>query len=228
MISNRSGCAGRLPQLIIIILVATLLAAGIFVAIPYIQGRPEHPQGTFEWMVEGNQVLIRMDPEQEVWLVPPEGVGQGTGGQTIVQLATATPNVLPTVQPPTTFQPVPTSPPPTLTVAPRRSCVTFTPYTVQAGDTLFSISRKFVTSIPLMASHGISSTSLVPGAVIDLPIGDPACCQAGWRPYAVEDGDTWFGIAQKCGTSVDVLLQGNGLTSGATLYMASVICVPQN
>ncbi len=105
-------------------------------------------------------------------------------------------------------------------------CVTFTGYTVQAGDTLYSISHKFVTSIPLMARHGISSTSLTPGAALSVPVGDPACCSGGWRPYVVEEGETWFSIAQSCGITTDALYQGNGVGAGAPLYMASVICVP--
>lgn len=229
MASNRSGCGARLPQFLIIIIVATLLAAGLFLAIPYLQGRPEFPRGTYELLVEGNIVRVAMDPEQEVYLVPIEGVDLGTGGQ-LLPLATATPAVLPTAGPPvgpTVTAPVlPTAAPPTVTPIPRNGCVTFTSYTVQPGDTLYSISRKFVTSIQLMAKHGISSSSLIPGAVLSVPVGDPSCCAGGWQPYVVMDGDTWFGIASFNGVTTDALLQGNGLTAGATLYLASVICVP--
>lgn len=228
MASNRSGCASRLPQLIIIIIVATLLAAGIFLAIPYIQGRPEYPRGTYELIVEGNLIRVSMDPQSEVFLIPIGGLAPGTGGQSLVQVATGTPVILPTGLPTATTQTLPTSPPPQSTATPRpqSSCVIFTDYSVQAGDTLFSISHKFVTSIPLMARHGISSTNLVPGAVIRVPVGDPSCCTGGWRPYVVEEGESWFGIAQSCGITVDALLQGNGLSPGSPLYMASVICVP--
>lgn len=227
---NRKGCGARLPQLIIIFIVAILLAMATFWAIPFLQGRPELPRGTHELLIEGNVIRVVMDPEQEVYLWPVGGMG-GTGGQTVTQLASPTPNVLPTVGPTATTQVLPTAPPPapaTATPRPANSCITFTGYTVVAGDTLYSISRKFVTSIALMARHGISSTSLVPGAALRVPVGDPACCPAGWRPYVVEEGETWFGIAQKCGVTVDSLLQGNGLGAGAPLYMASVICVPQN
>jgi LysM repeat protein len=226
MAQNRSGCAARLPQLIIIIIVATLLAAGIFVAIPYLQGRPEFPRGTYPLMIEGNQILVSMDPEQEVWLVPVGGAVSGTGGQTVAQVATGTPVVLPTTGPTATIQPLPSAPPPVATTPPQMGCVIFTDYTVQAGDTLYSIAGKFVTSVSLMARYGISSSDLVPGAVIRIPVGDPSCCTNGWKPYAVEESETWFGIARSHGTTVDTLLQGNGLASGATLYAATIICVP--
>lgn len=232
MASNKSGCGARLPQFLIIIIVATLLAMGLFLAIPYLEGRPEFPRGTYDLFIEGNLIRVSMDPEQEVYLVPLGGSADlGTGGQSLVQVATGTPAVLPTIPATATVQPLPTAGPPiaataTITPIPQSGCIIFTNYTVQAGDTLYSISRKFVTSIPLMARHGISSTSLVPGAIIRVPVGDPSCCTGGWRPYVVEDGDTWFGIATQCGITTDALLQGNGLSSGASLYMASVICIP--
>ncbi|MFO7664451.1 MAG: LysM peptidoglycan-binding domain-containing protein [Chloroflexota bacterium] len=223
MPSRRSGCTYYIPPFLIIVLVASLLAVGIFLGIPFIQGQPEFPRGTFPIVVEGNWVVVASDPNQEVFLIPlPDA---GTGGQIIVEIPTATPVILPTEGPTPTI-------PVLLTIAPTpippRDCVTFTNYVVQSGDTLFSISNRYVTSIPLMARYGISSTSLVPGNTIRLPIGDPACCPAGWRPYAVIEGESWFSIAQKCGVTVDTLLQGNGLPAGSPLYMASIICVPQN
>lgn len=211
-----------MPQLLIITIVAALLAGLLFLAIPYLQGRPLLPRGTTERVIEGNLVRISIDPEQEVYLLPVAG----TGGESLLTVATGTPSVLPTVAATATTQPLPTAGPPTVTPIPRTGCIIFTNYTVQAGDTLYSISRKFVTSITLMARHGISSTSLVPGAVISVPVGDPSCCAGGWQPYVVEEGETWSGIAFSSGVSTEILLQTNGQPVGATLYLASVICVP--
>lgn len=232
MPAKRSGCAISWPVLIIITIFASLLAAGLFLGIPYLQGRPEFPRGTFQRLIEGNQIRVEMDPDQEVFLIGLPGEVEsdtGTGGQIIGQLATATPNVLPTAAPPlpTAAPPVvPTAPPPTATARPQTDCVIFVSHNVQAGQTLFSISRQYVTSIALMARHGISSTSLTPGAVLSVPVGDPSCCSGGWRPYVVESGETWFGIAQTCGITLDALLQGNGATSSTPLFMTQVICVP--
>jgi LysM repeat protein len=229
MPAKRSGCVSW-PVLIIIAISASLLAAGLFLGIPYLQGRPEFPRGKFPLVVEGNQIMVEMDPDQEVYLIGlPGEVDTGTGGQIVGQLPTATPAILPTaappVQPTATFV-LPTAPPPTATARPQAGCVTFVSHTVQAGQTLFSISRQYVTSIPLMARHGISSTSLTAGAVLSVPVGDPACCSGGWRPYVVESGETWFGIAQQCGITLDTLLQGNGANSSTPLFMTQVICVP--
>jgi hypothetical protein len=228
MPAKRSGCVVSPPVLIMIFLFASLLAAALLVGVPYLQGRPEFPPGKYPLFIDGNDIMVEMDPSQEVFLVPLGGLDPGTGGQTVGQIATGTPVILPTPGPVATVTPpiLPSPPPPTLTPRPQMGCVIFTNHPVQAGETLFSISRRYVTSIPLMARHGISSTSLVPGAVIAVPVGDPSCCTGGWRPYVVEDGETWFSIAQSCGISVDALYQGNGVSAGATLYMASVICVP--
>ena len=232
MPAKRSGCISW-PVLIIITISASLLAAGLFLGIPYLQGRPEFPRGKFPLVVEGNQIMVEMDPDQEVYLIGlPGEVDTGIGGQVIGQVATATPAILPTAGPPVpTNTPaiLPTAAPPpaaTATARPQTGCVTFTNHTVQAGQTLFSISRQYVTSIPLMARHGISSTSLTPGAVLSVPVGDPSCCTGGWRPYVVESGETWFGIAQQCGITLDTLLQGNGANSSTPLFMTQVICVP--
>ena len=229
MPTKRSGCAISWPVLIIITIFASLLAAGLFLGIPYLQGRPEFPRGKFQRVVEGNQIMVEMDPDQEVYLIGlPGEVDSGIGGQIIGQLPTATPAIIPTWTPvpPTLLPVVPTAPLPTATARPQTGCVIFVSHTVQAGQTLFSISRQYVTSIALMARHGISSTSLTPGAVLSVPVGDPACCSGGWRPYVVESGETWFGIAQQCGITLDTLLQGNGANSSTPLFMTQVICVP--
>lgn len=229
MPAKNSGCLETmLPIALLILILASLLAAGLFLGIPYLQGRSEYPQGTFPLVVEGNAIMVRMNPEKEVALVPNAALDLGTGGQIVGAIATGTPAILPTAPPviPTEPPPPPTLPPVTPTSRPQLGCVAFTGYTVQSGDTLYSISRKFVTSISLMARHGISSTSLVPGAALRIPVGDPGCCSGGWRPYVVEDGETWFSIAQACGITTDALYQGNGVGAGAPLYLTQVICVP--
>ena len=225
MSSSKSGCA-RLPQILIILIVATLFAAGLFLAVPYLRGRPQLPRGTYILSVEGRNIRVVMDPEQEVYLIPIGGsLPTGTGGESVLAVASATPAVLPTAAA-TTAPTLPTAPPPTATTRPRATCVLFTDYQVAAGDTLYSISRKFVTSVALMARHGISSVSLTPGNVIRVPVGDPACCTGGWRPYVVLEADTWFGLARTNGVTVEQLQQASGVGAGATLYMTDVICIP--
>lgn len=223
MTSSPAGCSSRLPQILIVIVAAVLFALAIS-SWGWLSARPELPNGTKDVLVEGNQVRVVMDPRQEVSLLTPE---PGLGSQPAVSsLATSTPAILPTSAPATPLPPLPTAPPPGNTPIPQAACILFTSYQVQAGDTLFSISRRFVTSITLMARHGISSTSLVPGAIIEVPVGDPSCCSGGWRPYVVEDGETWSNIAFNSGVTTEVLMQTNGRAPGEMLYLASVICTP--
>jgi LysM repeat protein len=96
---------------------------------------------------------------------------------------------------------------------------------VQAGDTLYGIAKARVTSITLMARHGIAQDNLTPGNVIQIPVGNPAYCP-GRRPYAVGEGDTAFGIARKFGTTAENIRSINGLDANYTIYAASIICVP--
>jgi LysM repeat protein len=119
--------------------------------------------------------------------------------------------------------PVPT-PVPTL---PPVEAVILQPYTVQAVDTLFSIATRPDTSIALMAQYGLSQDDLVPGAVIDLPVGNPAYCpQADRQPYAIGEGDTAFSIGRKFNSSAEELREMNNLDASYTVYAATIICVP--
>lgn len=220
MRSKREGIAGLLPQVIFILIVGALIAAGLFLAIPILQSRPEYPAGTYPVTIGGTTLLVEMDPTQEVYLIPLSGQGgQGDTNQpiplpTLGPGPTATPAILPTLGP--TATPVP----------PAVDSIIFMDYVVQQGDTLYSLSNRYVTSIPLMARFGISAASLVPGTVIRLPIGNPAYCTAGYKPYAVTEGETLSSIALKCGTTVADLQQANRLGSSTAIYVASVICVP--
>jgi LysM repeat protein len=230
---DREGLQSLLPQIVFVILMALVLAVGLFLAIPHLQGRPEFGPGLYTTVADGQTILVELDPEREVFLIPlgggisPEG---GSGGQAIVQM-TATPVILPSATPnilPSATPNILPSAVPATAVPPGNRCITFINYAVQPGDTLFSISMRYVTSIEMMARFGISSVSIVPGTTIRLPVGDPSCCPAGWEPYAVREGESAFSIAQKCGTTIQELQRVNGLDANFSIYAASVICVPQN
>jgi LysM repeat protein len=227
---NRTRRAGPLPQIVLIIIFSALIAAGIFLAVPILESRAEYPAGTFPWTVEGFNVLIQGDPNKEVYLIPLEGAAPGgTGGQIVLPTLGPTPSPTPNILP--TLGPSPTPLPPVLPTVPvGPSCanaIIFVDYVVQPGDTLYSISNRYVTSIALMARFGISSVNIVAGNTIRVPVGDPACCPAGFRPYVVMRGDTMFGIAQKCGTTITVLQQANNMGSSTSILETQILCVPQ-
>ncbi|MGE5599281.1 MAG: LysM peptidoglycan-binding domain-containing protein, partial [Bacteroidota bacterium] len=78
-----------------------------------------------------------------------------------------------------------------------------TNYTVQPGDTLFSIARRFGTTVEAVkTANGIFTDVIVPGQVLFIPgpvTGGPP------STYTVLPGDTLFLIAQRFGTTVNAL-----------------------
>lgn len=91
-------------------------------------------------------------------------------------------------------------------------------YTVRAGDTLGGIAAKCGVSLNnLLASNGLRVTSIIyPGQ--RLVIAGAAAASSGSapvmgcpNPYSVQPGDTLSRIAARCGVSVGLLKQWNGL-----------------
>jgi LysM repeat protein len=101
----------------------------------------------------------------------------------------------------------------------------FVDYFVAADDTLYRITEKQLTSIELMAVHGIDAQDLVPGAQLRLPVANPAYC-AGSRPYVIRPGDTAGSIARRFSTTAQTLQQLNNLGADYRINIAAVLCVP--
>lgn len=228
------GLRAYMAQITAVVLIAGILAIGLFLALPYLRNRPDFPPGTFPIVVEGHPILVEMDPAKEVIIIGPlpDVQPQPTplpAASEPPPVATTPPEVgtgqqqpLPTLGPTL----LPTLPPPTAVPPPSVEPIIFIDYTVQPGDTLYRIGLRQDTSIPMMARYGISAKKLIPGNVIRLPVGNPAYCTAGYRPYAITDNETVAGIARDFGTTVEVLRQVNRLDANATIYTGSVICVP--
>ena len=82
-------------------------------------------------------------------------------------------------------------------------------YTVQRGDTLYSIARKFNTTVSeLIDLNGLTNTNLSIGQQIKLPQGEE---QTDYDIYTVEDGDSLYSIANKFNVSVNDIIDFNGL-----------------
>lgn len=120
--------------------------------------------------------------------------------------------------------PLPTAPP----MPPVPQCPGAT-YTVVQGDTLFQIARRFGVSPEalLAVNPQITNPDLIfPGQVICLPVTGEFPCPTGLT-YMVAPGDTLFGIAQRFGVSVEVLLQLNpGITNPDLIRPGQILCVP--
>ncbi|MBO5138745.1 MAG: LysM peptidoglycan-binding domain-containing protein, partial [Bacilli bacterium] len=98
-----------------------------------------------------------------------------------------------------------------------------TNYTVSKGDTLYSIARKFNTSVDSIKSlNNLTSNTLSIGQVIKIPFTGDGTTSSNVTNYTVSKGDTLYSIARKFNTSVDSIKSLNNLTSN-TLSIGQVI-----
>lgn len=216
---------------LLMIVIAIILAVGLFLVGSILLDRsgtavdtavPEGiPPNTVQ--VEGETVTLVVDPNLRPVIIveaptlepQPEIVSEQPTPQPEAQPAqpqpTAQPEAAPQVQGATGGQPA--------------DHVTFISYPVQASDTLYSIQRNNITSIALMAKHGIDAFDIVVGNVLNLPVGNPGAC-APWRPYVVLQGDTAFSLSQRHGIALAELQARNNLDASYSIYETQVICVP--
>ncbi|MBK8904081.1 MAG: LysM peptidoglycan-binding domain-containing protein [Anaerolineaceae bacterium] len=221
----------RSSIILMMMLIAIILAVGVFLAINAVQNRSNNPEtvpdltaSNFLVTVSGETVALQVDPNLRPTVIDnpaPVVVEESPRVEEPVdqQVSTATPE--PTLPPAIVEQAtaVPAAP---ATV----EKIIYQPYTVQQGDTLYSLSQAFATSIALMADKGISQASLVPGTTINIPVGNPEYCAGRGRPYAVGEGDTAFNIGQRFNTTPQNLQALNGLDANYTIKIADIICVP--
>ena len=98
-------------------------------------------------------------------------------------------------------------------------------YTVKAGDTLYSIARKFNTTVnELIELNGLTNTILSIGELIKLPIKEE---QTDYEVYTIEVGDSLYSIANKHNISVNDLIDYNALPT-TILTIGDTIKIPKN
>ena len=82
-------------------------------------------------------------------------------------------------------------------------------YTVKSGDSLWSIARKYDTTVSeLQNLNNLTSTTLQVGQVLQLP-----STTTSGQTYIVKAGDSLWNIANRFGTTVDVIKEKNNLTN---------------
>ena len=130
-----------------------------------------------------------------------------------------------------------------------------TVHEVQAGDTLYSISKKYGVSVSaIQDANGFSDNGIKVGQKIKIPDGTASSASATQTAktgtasgsgasasssgasskntvnsdgtYTVQKGETWFGISKKYGISVADLQQLNGVSGDAALKVGQKIKVP--
>ena len=96
-------------------------------------------------------------------------------------------------------------------------------YTVQRGDTLYSISKKFNVSInKLKELNNLESNTILPGQklIIKEPTTPPQP-----TTYKVQKGDTLYSISQKFNTTVDEIKRLNNISSN-NIYINQELYIP--
>ncbi len=95
-------------------------------------------------------------------------------------------------------------------------------YTVQAGDTLWLLSRRYDTTVEAIKQlNGLTSDMLLIGQVLKIPAaGSPS-----WFEYTVLPGDTLWLLSRRYGTTVEAIRQLNGLT-GDLIDVGQILRIP--
>ena len=197
---------------------AAIFAISLYLGVIYLRSRLNNapttsPTGptTGTANIEGKTVQYTLYPDEMVILLPiNQNAALGTGE------GAATP-IPPTQIPPTAVPPTPVI-----------DKIIFTSYTVQNGDTLYSVAAHFgwTSTISLMAKYNIAADNIVPGNILTpFPVANPAHCP-GSRPYVVEESESAYTISQTVGTTIEVLKEMNNLDSNYTVYVTDVLCVP--
>ncbi|HAN09821.1 MAG TPA: peptidoglycan-binding protein [Clostridiales bacterium] len=102
-------------------------------------------------------------------------------------------------------------------------------YTVKNGDTFYGIARFFNISVyDLVESNpNIDIDNLYIDQVICVPLATPPVrCPLNMIEYTIKEGDTFYTLAQKYGTTVCSLSRTNPDINPRALLIGQKICVP--
>lgn len=106
-------------------------------------------------------------------------------------------------------------------------------YTVQPGDSMFSIAQQFGVSLQALIAANPqvqSPNQLYPGQNICVPrtTPPPQQCPPGTFAYTVQPGDSMFLIAQRFGISLEALIAANPQIPNPNLiFPGQIVCVPR-
>jgi len=97
------------------------------------------------------------------------------------------------------------------------------PYTVQKGDTMYSIATKHgITVEDIQDANGLTTYNLSVGQLLVLPVPHTASPSLS---YTVQKGDTLYSIAVAHGVTVEAIQQSNGMTN-YNLSVGQVLIIP--
>ena len=105
-------------------------------------------------------------------------------------------------------------------------------YVIQSGDTLAAIAAKYgTTREQLAAANGIRNPNiLILGQRLVVPcapgVTTPPATGGACTWYVVQRGDTVSKVAVRYGTSVQAIVQRNGLRNANLIYVGQKLCIP--
>jgi LysM repeat protein len=121
-------------------------------------------------------------------------------------------------------------------VAPTPVAVPTTPatgefeYTVQWGDTLYSLAARFGTTVDaIVALNGLQDASHIRvGQVLRISgTASPTTPPATGGEYTVQAGDTLYSIARRYGTTIEAIQNANGIIDPRYLRIGQKLIIPQ-
>lgn len=100
-----------------------------------------------------------------------------------------------------------------------------TTYTVKSGDTLYSIAKKYDTTVNAITTiNNLTSNTLSIGQTLKIPVSTQ---NTNEKTYTVKSGDTLYSIARKYNTTVSDLINRNNLKT-SNLSIGQKLIIPNN
>ncbi|HLF28708.1 MAG TPA: LysM peptidoglycan-binding domain-containing protein [Anaerolineae bacterium] len=137
----------------------------------------------------------------------------------------------PTQIPAVTNTPAPVTLPPAQTPTATLPPATQQPggtYTVQTGDRLFSIGRRFgVNPYSIAQANNIPPPYIIyPGQVLRIPSGGGTTPPPSGRTHVVQRGENLFRISLRYGTTVPALAAANNISNVNLIFVGQVLRLP--
>jgi LysM repeat protein len=103
-----------------------------------------------------------------------------------------------------------------------------TEYLVQAGDTLYSIARRYGTTVEeIRLANGIVNPWLIHvGDKLSIPRSSAVASSASATTYVVQAGDTLYGIAARFGKQVWDVIVANNLADPHWISVGQILIIP--
>ena len=100
-----------------------------------------------------------------------------------------------------------------------------TTYTVKSGDTLYSVAKKYNTTVNAITTlNNLTSNNLSIGQTLKIPVSTQNTTE---KTYTVKSGDTLYSIARKYNTTVSELINRNNLKT-SNLSIGQELIIPDN